>query len=379
MRHRSLPVALAGIAVVGLGLAACTPASDGSADTSGAAAAGSDSCVTEAQAVVDEASADLDLIVPEQPLDTANLEGESFWFITVAMNQFSIDMYTGFEEAAAAAGATSTSFDSEGAVSKSSEGIEQAVAQGASGIVLVGIEPTLVAEPLVAAEAAGIPVLSFENDTYGADVVAGTFGNMTADFARNGAVGAAWSAVQTGCATNMVLLESSLLPIWTALTDGAEAELDRLCPETCTAKTIDVDLANVSTSISSQLQTALQVDPGVTHVFAAWDSAVPFVGPAVASAAGEIQVMGHDGTTAAIQTIVAGHDQQFTMATPPIDWIGWSAFDVTARAFLGDETESFLLPARLIDFENIGDGSVQTIFPAYVDYQDAFVAAWNGE
>lgn len=358
--------------------ASCASATSGSQEQAQVTATGAAAkCQQTAQEAVDAARKPLDLIAPTAPLDTQDLAGGTVWFVTLSMNQFSIDMFAGVKEAAEAAGMQAVSFDGQGTLSRASEGLEQAVAQGAAGIVLVALDSSLVTAPLQQAQAAGIPVLDFMSNTEGVPA-ANTFASLTSDFGQDGKLAADWSMARTGCASDMVLIHASVLKIWTAEVDAAKKELDALC-EDCTSSTIDVDLPNISTSLPSQLTSALQSDPEVSDVFVGWDSAVPFLQPVIAGSglSPAPSVMARDGIASSLQMIADG-SQDFTLATPPPGWIGWLAFDMTARAVTGAEIPKYTIPTRIIDETNIGDGTDASVSPNYTDYQTAFTAAWKG-
>jgi ribose transport system substrate-binding protein len=372
------PTLLALAAATALALTSCTSATSAAEQETTVTATGAAAeCQTTAQAAVDAAREPLDLIAPTSPLDTQAVAGKSVWFVTLSMNQFSIDMFAGVSEAAEAAGMTAVSFDGQGTLSRASEGLEQAVAQGAAGIVLVALDPSLVSAPLQAAEAAGIPVLDFMSNTQGVPADH-TFASLTSDFAADGKLAADWSMARTGCASDMVLVHASVLKIWTEEVDAAKEELEALCDD-CESTIIDVDLPNISTSLPNQLTTKLQSDPDVTDVFVAWDSAVPFIQPVVASSGADPapSVMARDGISTSLEMIAAG-TQDFTLATPPPGWIGWLSFDMTARAITGAEIPDYTIPTRIIDETNIGDGTDADVSPNYTDYQSAFTAAWEG-
>jgi ribose transport system substrate-binding protein len=331
-------------------------------------------CVAAVQEEVDAAKAAADLVAPESGLDLAALEGDTVWFITVSMNQFSADMAAGVQEAVDAAGMNLVSFDGQGTANRFNEGIEQAVAQGAAGIILVGIDPAVVSEALAAAEAAGIPVQNTLNSDTTSAVPEGMYANLTSDFTADGAMAVNWALVESGCDANMVVLYSSGVQVWDNMATGAAEQMEAACPE-CTITLLDVDLANVATDVGSQLQTALQNNPDVNFVYPVWDSAVTFVTPVLSAANSDAQIISRDGLDANIQMIVDG-DQDMTIAMPTTGWIGWVAFDSLARAILGEEDPGYTIPTHVVDSSNVGSGTAEDIWPSFVGYQEAFTEAW---
>ncbi|MGX7724093.1 sugar ABC transporter substrate-binding protein [Rhodococcus sp. 5G237] len=361
-----------------LALSACTAATDvGSDDTSDRTlSASAQECVDGVQARLAAATAPSELIAPTAPLDLAALQGDTIWFITVTMNQFSVDMVEGVEEAAEAAGMKVVRFDGQGMTNRFNEGIEQAVAQRAAGIILVGIDPSVVSSALASAEAAGIPVQNTLNSDPDDAVPSGMYGNLTADFSADGAMAADWVMADSGCAGNLAIISSTSVTVWDYLAQGAKSQIEAECPD-CTVMIIDVDVANVATDVGSQLQTTLQRQPDIDYIFPVWDSAVTYVDPVLAAANSKAKVLSRDGLQPNLDAIAGGSGQDMDIATPPAGWIGWLAVDDLARAILGESAPGYVIPTRVVDADNVGDASVESIAPEYTDYQAAFVSAWS--
>ncbi|UFS57963.1 sugar ABC transporter substrate-binding protein [Subtercola endophyticus] len=377
-----LPKLAAGLALaagVTLVLAACTPATGGTSAASTSTAdltAAQTACVAAVKADVTAASADTALVAPTAPLDLSALSGKTVWFITVTMNQFSTDMATGVQAAADAAGVKLTTYDGQGQANRFNEGIEQAVAQGAGGIILVGIDPSVVSASLADAAAAGIPVQNNLNGDPSDAVPTGMYDNLTSDFTKDGETEAKWALIDSGCKADMVSLYSSSVAVWQKMFDGAQSVFTKYCATDCKLTGLNVDIANVSTDIGSQLGTALQKDQNVDYVYPVWDSAVPFVSPVLAAANSKAKIMSRDGLQVNLDAIVAG-TQTMTVAMPPTAWIGWAAFDDVARKMTGAASQNYVIPTRLIDPSNIGDGTAATLFPNYTGYESAFTTAWG--
>jgi ribose transport system substrate-binding protein len=372
---RSYAIAV-GVLAAALALSGCTPAVQSpGADTGTTANAGD--CPPDVAAAVAAASEPSELVAPTAGLDLSKLAGKSIWYITNSQNQFSSEMSAGVEEAGAAAGVDITVFDGQNSTSRYSEGINQAIAQKADGIVLMAVQPAVVSEDLAAAERAGIKVLSTLNGDPDEPVAAGTFGNLTADYTADGALMANYALADSGCAADIVVVQSSPVHVWDLAANGIADTVAEKCPEKCSVKVLDIDPANIPTDTGTQLQTALQVDPGVNYVLPVWDSAMPYVAPAVAAAGSSAKVLAHDGISASLELIASGRDQNGTVAMPPPGWIGWAAFDEVARAILGEENPGYVIPTRLVTRENVGDGSTADVSPNYTDYQTAFTQAWG--
>ncbi|MBK0419804.1 sugar ABC transporter substrate-binding protein [Leucobacter sp. CSA1] len=374
--RRRLLGACAGTAAIVLALSGCAGGA-ADAESGEASAGGSEECIAAVASAVEEGLAPSPLVAPSAPLDLAALSGKSIWYITNSHNQFSTEMASGVQEAGEEAGVKITVFDGQNSTSRYSEGINQAVAQGADGIILMAIQPSVVAEDLKAAEAAGVQVLSTLNGDPTEPVEPGTFGNFTADYTADGELMAQWVLNDSGCTSKSVVVQSSPVHVWDLAAKGFEAATKELCPEDCSVEVIDLDPANIANDLGNQLQTALQTSPDVDYVVPVWDSAIPLVAPVVATAGRPITVFAHDGISESLELIASGQDQQGTLAMAPPTWIGWAAFDEVARAILGEESPGYVIPTRLITEENVGDGSIADVSPEYVDFQSAFTEAWS--
>ncbi|WP_291051931.1 sugar ABC transporter substrate-binding protein [Herbiconiux sp.] len=375
---RKTTATLVGLGVLAFALTGCTPAvsSDGGTAASAPVDAANADCVSAVTPDVEAAMEPSALVAPEAPLDLAGLAGKKIWYITNSQNQFSTEMSTGVEEAGKAAGVDVTVFDGQNSTSRYSEGINQAIAQGADGIILMAVQPAVVKEDLAAAEAAGIKVLSTLNGDPDEPVAAGTFGNLTADYTADGELMGKWALYDSGCAADVVVVQSSPVHVWDLAAKGIEAAITDSGSDS-SVKVLDIDPAKIATDTTSQLQTALQVDPDVNYVLPVWDSAMPFISPAIAASGGTAKVLAHDGISASLELIASGKDQQGTVAMPPPGWIGWAAFDEVGRAITGAADPGYVIPTRLVTSDNVGDGSVGDVSPNYADYQTAFTSAWS--
>ncbi|MCU1483079.1 MAG: Sugar transporter substrate-binding protein [Subtercola sp.] len=379
MKKSGLVVVVIGVATA-LILTGCTAAVGGStsAGSSVAATGAAADCVSAVSADVTAAKKPIPLLVPAAALNVSSAKSKSIWLISATMNQAATEAADGFKAGATALGLTPVVFDGQGTANKFSEGVDQAVAQGAGGIVLYGIDPSLVSSSLAAAKAANIPVLNTLNGAPTDPVPAGTYANLTLNPQADGELAVKWALADSGCNTNMIMLTLPTIPLEKAFADGATAAMTKYCPA-CTLKTLNIDVANFTTDIGSQLQTALQQDPDANYIFPTFDSGVPFVAPVVSAANSKAKIMGHDGVQASLDMIAKGSGQNMTVAVPPLGWMGWLFVDDVARAMVGDKDPGYIIPSQLVDETNIGDGSSASVFPEYAGYEAAFTKAWAGK
>lgn len=370
---RLLPICTCVLLAAGL-LAACSQQPEGGSRAGSGAV--DTVCLTDSQSDVRARSAELPLVAPAAPLDLTALSGKAIWYVTVTFNQFSSDWVAGLKEAAAEANVEVVTFDGQGSVNRFNEGISQAVAQNASGIIVAAIDPAVIESSLAKAAAAGIPVMNAVNNDPEDPPPAGMYGNFTTDFTRGGETAASWVLADSGCAANLAILTTSSVRVWQNVAAGAQQVFKTRCPQ-CRVTVLDFDIANMATDIGSKLQAALIKDPGIDYVLAAGDAIVPFIDPILSAAGSNAKVIGHDGLSASIEAIASRKGQDATIAIPPFSWLGWIAFDEIARKLLGAESPDYVIPTRLVDTANVGDGSAGHLFPAYDGYRAAFIDSWN--
>lgn len=356
-------------------LAACSSAT--SDDDGGSDAAASDSpCVQEATKIVDSAREATPLAIPEESVDGAAMAGKNIWMVTILTNQWSTAVAEGFKAGVDALGAKATVFDGQGLVNKWNEGIAQAVAQKADGIVLLGIDPNVVSESVSDASAAGIPVVNAISGNFDDDVPEGVFSNFTADYRDDGRKIAAWTLVDSGCDASTLFMYATGVPLWDAQMEGNHEVYDELCPDDCEMIDQTVDLANVATDMGRVTQTALTQNPDINYVYPAWDSAVTFAEPATVQVRPEARIVSRDGIVQALDEIRDGGQQKVTVATPPEQWIGWGTVDEISRAILGMDPGGVVVPTRLVDKSNVGESNAE-ISPNYDGFEDKFLALWG--
>lgn len=364
---------LAAVAALALTSACSSATSDSVSDS----AADSDSpCVQAAQEVVDTARAPMDLTLPTEPLDGAQLEGKKIWMILILTNQWSTAVAEGFEAAAGDLGADVTVFDGQGTVNRWNEGIAQAIAQGADAISLLGIDPSLVSEAVKDAGAQGIPVVNAIAGNFDDPVVDGIYSNLSADYRQDGYDLGAWTIADSGCDAHSLYLYGTGVPLWESQREGSDAAYEELCADDCSIDNQTVDLANLATEMGRTTQTELTQNSDINYVYPANDSAVTFVEPAVTQVNPDVKIVSRDGITQALDAIRDGGQQEATVATPPEAWIGYSIVDEMGRAILGLEPGGVVVPTRLIDESNVGESNAE-IAPEFDGFESAYQKLWG--
>lgn len=360
-------------------LAACGSSEDATpAGTETASASAGSACVTEAQQLADKGRAEIALKAPSTPLDLAKLEGETVWLVNAVDTPLLLEIVDGFKDAAKAAGVKTQIVSAKGSASQMNQGVASAVAQKASGIVLLAVDPRLVDGPLAQAMKAEIPVV--DSLTAGPDApLNGLFAHVDADMKGDGGLVADWVMADSGCKAEMVIFASTVLSVHKLLTEGAQEEMKRLCPE-CKTTLQEFDSTKMATDLGTSTQSVLRRNPDTNYLFPVLDAGVQFVEPAVAQAgkSDDVKIVSHDGVSTNIANMREGGGQVLDVAFPPSAWFGWAIFDQISRGVLGEEPGDWTVPTRLIDKTNAGT-SDEDLFPAYVGFEDEFVKEWKSE
>lgn len=374
-RRRNRRVAIATLTAATLVLAACG-GSDAEEAAETAQFSDSTQCVAEAQQVLDEGRSEAELLLPSAELDQALLEGKSLWLINVVNNQLTTAVADGFEAAASALGMEPFVVDGRGETNTWIAGIEQAIAQGADGIAILGIDPDIASGPLERAEEAGIPVVDIFNsnpaDPFGPGIVA----HVTPDFTRSGEIVASWMLVDSECDLTAVIFGAEVLVLQAEMMDAIEATVGTNCSG-CSVVRENVDLANLANDLGTKVPNILRREGNVDYLVPVFDSAVTFALPAAQQAGFEGKILSHDGVPENLDLVRSG-DQALDGAFPPNEWIGWATVDVLANAVLGESVAGYTIPVQFFDLTNIGAAN-DDLFPAYRGFEDEFKKAWGLE
>lgn len=352
------------------------PASESTAAASQPAAASGDDCVVKAQTVVDKWTAEVPLVGPSKPYDMAANSGKEYWLLLTLVNQFSGAIADGFEGAAEAAGVKGVVFDGKGTVNEWNKGLNQAVAQGADGIILWGIPPELVQEGLDAAVAAGIPVIDSVNGSVDDPLQAGVLAHVDVNAYEWGDALANWMLAESNCQANVGVVWPPAFGGLDKIANQTRDTLAENCPE-CRFVSAEMDVATLATSLPEQTRTMLTANPDLNFFTPLFDSAVTFAAPVVSQFSG-VQIGSHDGVPSSLDLVRAGGPQTMDMTYPPSEYLGWALMSILGGLSQGLEPDAALLriPERMVTTENI-PATNEAIWPAYADFQSVFLEAWG--
>jgi len=273
--------------------------------------------------------------------------------------------------------------DGQGSVNARAEGISQAVALKADGLVLDAIDAAEQATATEAALKAGIKVVGWHSGPVpGPMPKFGLFTNITTNPLEVAKAAASYAVADSDGHAGAIVFTDSAYAIAIAKSN-AMADIIKACT-TCKLLSIqDTPLADAASRMP-QLTTSLLTRFGSkwTYALSINDLTFDFMAPALQSAgiAGDgvpHAISAGDGSGPAFQRIRTGEYQVATVAEP-LRLHGWQEVDELNRAFAGVPASGYVAPPHLFIKANIGrDGGPKGIFDPDNGYTDAYRKIWG--
>lgn len=292
-------------------------------------------------------------------------------------------------EAAKTAGWKATVFDPRLTPSRFGEGLRQAVAARADGVILVGIDCNQVKQALVEAQQADVKVISLYGldcddpnvkgqALFSSDISFGERWPNYAAFVKDWGAAKARYLVETlkGNVKTLQFDQADSLSLKYER-EGFEQELAK-CKTCEIVGTIRMSPAEVGnpTVLRQKTSSALQQYPGANAIWYLYDS-LALTGPATAivESGRELVAVGGEGEKPNIDLIRAGKGQTAAMAFP-IEWAGWSAVDTMNRVLAGDEAVPEGIGFQAVDREHNMPPRGEGWEPS-VDYKGVYKRVWG--
>lgn len=289
----------------------------------------------------------------------------------------------GIQEAAKIMGWDVRLIDGQGSVSARAEGISQAVALKADGLVLDAVDAAEQASATAAALKAGIKVVGWHSGPKpGPMPKYGIFTNITTDPLEVAKAAASYAVANSDGKAGVVIFTDSAYAIAIAKSDEM-ARVIKSC-KTCTLLSVEdtplADAANRMPSLTTSLLT--RYGSKWTYGLSINDLTFDFMAPALQSAgiAGDAPphaISAGDGSEPAFQRIKAGEYQIGTVAEP-LRLHGWQEVDELNRAFAGQPPSGYVAPPHLFIKANIDrDGGPKNIYDPQNGYTEAYRKIWG--
>ena len=316
--------------------------------------------VAGAKANLDKYRALPQFTAPGPAFDAKAKAGGKTLFVIPASSQvpFVATINDHIKRIAGLAGVKVTTWQNQGQPSQWVQGMNAAIAQGASAIVLLaGNDPAGLQPQIKAAKAKGIPTIVahlYDENQPSAPNVGGLI-NIPYNVA--GRLIADHAIVDTKGKANALVVTINQVKSTVPMVAGVKSEFAKYC-QGCKLSFTDVTIADIATKIQPNVQAALTADPNINYVICLYDSAeAPFAGAAIRAAGrvGKVKISTFNGTPTVLKDVKAGDIVTMDVGEN-LEWIGYAIVDQSMRIMGGLPTvKSEHVPVRVFDKSNIAE------------------------
>jgi ribose transport system substrate-binding protein len=386
-------IAIAGAATLLAATAAACGSSASTGSTSSSPSSSSSSALSAAtistlQAKLNSYQAVPKFVAPGPAINVKNLQGKSVYVIPENGNSFNNSIIGVMKSIATQAGIKMTVYENSGVSSQYVQGMQSAIAQKPSLIILANApDPRGLQPQIAAAKAAGIPVevTHFYDDSTPrppacAGCAAGVTSLETAKFNLTAELMADWIILHSnGRADVLIPILLGVIP-----TPGMEAtfkaQFSKYCPS-CKTKYVNVPAAAFGTSdFSNSIEASISGDPQLDWILEQFDPVVPSIVSAIATAgrAGKINVVSYAGDTAVLAEMQSNSGVAMDVGESQ-PWIAYSTMDQAFRTILGQPAPVESSPLRIFDAANVSEaGTPPATTSGYGNsYASAFMSLWG--
>lgn len=273
-----------------------------------------------------------------------------------------------------------TVYPNQGRSSEWVQGINQAIAQKASAIIL-GAPPAQLGPQLKQAKAAGIPVDVLHLYDRVMPVPRDVTSTVFAPFTEAARLMADWVIMDTSGKADAVILTDNAVPPSKYIVSAMQAEFRAHC-RSCKTTVVDVPSADWATKMQSATQSALLADPGVNYVVPIYDSASQFVIPGIRAAgrSGKVKVATYNGTPFVLENIRTKNTVAMDVGESQA-WIAHANMDQVLRMITGRKPlPAAQTPIRVFNQSNIAEaGNPPDPDRAFGNsYVAGYRAVWGG-
>jgi ribose transport system substrate-binding protein len=387
MRHRSAAMKVRFAAAMLLAVAMlATACSSGKASGDSARNASSNSAdagVAAATETVNSVVAPVSFTGPGQPFQVGTqLNGKTFYFISAALSyQFTQLILSGMQAAAGKVGLKVVALDAKGDATVANRQIEQAISLKVAGIAIANFPYSVVAAPIKAAKAAGIPVFDLFDGDPGlpsAEAAAtGVVANVTFCYSCAGKQLAAMAVTQSKGNVHAALINSPDVTPATIEADSFKSELAKLCSR-CNVKEYGVPLAQWVTQLPSVATSAVQ-DPKVNFIVPVFSGMGDIMQPSLlaANVQGRVSELSYSSTTPSLQALQKKQLVTGVLDAPEV-WMGWAVMDQVFRVLTGHApVPSENVPNRAFTATNVSDANPEAPNYGTADFQGGYLKLWG--
>jgi ribose transport system substrate-binding protein len=362
-------------------------AGDGNKSAGGTTTGGSSTCdLAYVTKQIDAHKGIADWAYPGDPFDAKKASGKTIFSIQEnSTNPFTNTVVAGMKDVAAKVGVKIVDYPNQGQHTQWIQGIQQAISRKVDAIVLSGgtIGPIYFREQAVAAQRAGIPIITVVDRDLTQDAQPNTAARVSQPYAEAARLDADWIIKQTKCDANVLVLTSNEVIAGDIGSTAARNEFAKHCGGGCKTKFVNVPVSEWSTKIGTTTQTEVSANPNLNYVFPLYDPMAQFVVPAIQVGGGitRVKVATYNGTPGILRMIQTGDTVEMIVGENETH-LGYAAMDQAMRLVTGVDPIAdgdYGIPLRVFDDSNVDEAGVP---PGYgVGYGDqwraGFLKAWG--
>lgn len=337
--------------------------------------------VAEAKRIVAEAmKPPAQFAAPGPAFEAGKAAGKTLWYISFSEQSPVMATWSGtMKRLVESYGAKVNVVDGKSNFSEFGRLIEQAVANKADAILLMGIPPEAFAVQVKQAKDAKIPVIVGSNGVAALPKTDGVVAAATIDHVAVGKLLGAWMVADSDGKGEAIVVTHDEVMGTKELVDSVSAEAKRLCPA-CKVGVENLPFARIQTEGEVTQSLAVR-NPRLGYIMPVYDFETLAMIPALdqAGASNRIKLASFNAIPPVMQNLKAGKVAADVGA--PNTWFGFAMADQVMRVLAGAApAPDIKVPLRLFTRDNIGDidlNAGEDKWYGSVDFPGEFRKLWG--
>lgn len=364
---------LAGVVATTIGATALTACSQGDSASSGPV---DDDQVAAAEEFVQPFEANPTSIGADEPVSKAPTGSKTIAFLSCNV-EVCIKSQEAGVQAAEAIGWEGIAIPFDGTPEDILEKVNSAIDKGVDGIAINGVPKSTYSAAFDRAEEAGIPIVAGAVPDEPEGPLVETQDGIP-EFEQVGELLGNFIIADSEGRANAILFDMANFPIGQKLIDVAKNTINDNC-DTCTAKTVTTQVADIGTKTPGVIVSELQRNPDANYVVLADSVMATGVAPAMREAGltDKVKVTGANATSGSLENIKNGSEYGYVQFS--VTYFNWQAVDAFIRHFNGDpQIEEWAMPLRVNSPSTIeGESEGNLLFDLPPDMKEQFLKLWK--
>lgn len=312
---------------------------------------------------------------PGPAFDAKKAKGKTVFFISNSSAvAFNVSAADATKSALAAVGVKTTIYPTTGEVSQYQTGIETAITEKASEIILLSIDPSLLGPQINAAKAAGVPTIVVHTGSANYKPPSDVAAAVPAPYTLAGQLEAAYAIANSSTPDILIVGETADIA-GRSVTAGITSYMAKYCPS-CKTTTLNVPVPSWATEIQPEVASALVKDPKINYILSDFDFEVQYIEPALTAAGNHsVKIATYNGTPFVLQNIEQKKGVTMDVGESA-GWLGWAFADEALRVLTGSPlVKNENTPVRLWDAANVSLTGTPPIINK--GYSSAYIAGYK--